>query len=236
MNGFVATKMRIFEMGLVYYWGTPRKKLDLGAHRHRTESSINGHFIKCIDAVKDYLDRFLDTNATDHQTSNLSRLLFEDWYRLIFAFFVAYKLSIKVVELPSWDTQYARSTFNLEAYLTTFSDKLRRMQSQSELVGDWSQGIDLFSVFPDILESAKVSFVMARDWPQSIPEELHVHIDVHRKRPSYVQDGHLGGSTNETGLGKCPATSFWRREALRVDAAADWTWFDRPEVAVVGGC
>jgi len=173
------------------------------------------YLAKCVDAIKDYLDSF---KAMDSAMDD--RLPLEEWLRLMLAFFVAYKLSAKLIELPGWDVSFVRVTIDLEVYLASFVDRFQFARLGADSVAAL-YGAGLYSVFPEILDSAKISYIMARDRPHEINNTLRVH--------SNLGGGEFGGDSlravgpAHTSRGReCPATGFWRNEARQADSTGEF--------------
>lgn len=200
-------------MGLVYHFRSRRSlsrtKADQGS-KLPAHSTLIANLVKAVDAAKEYLDCFLDT-----PTEIYNSLPLEEWFRLIVAPFVLYKLSIGLSEVPEWDAQIARETMDLERYMDILIDRLNTAH-----VGENSDRADnLFAMLPKIMESAKASFVAARDNPSMF----------HDRNQSHYDQGFAENDSTPTKCplsmsrrGKCPATGHLadRRTSIHGDSAA----------------
>ena len=226
MTRYHAAKIRLFEMGIIYTFDArePLTWVDKSSvSTIHAQNMLISNLSKSVDAIREYLDYFLSTNmAVDN------RLPLEEWFRFVLAFFVAYKLSVKLREFPQWDVRYARETLDLEKYLTAFIDRFRASQADQD-ISVASSGEDIYSVLPDVLESARASFIVARDHPEQIDSQFRAHID-----PGSVstKKGTSSGTTPfpSTAHKGCPATGFWRAEAVQ----ADTNWLTPPVEAFLG--
>lgn len=215
-TGYHTAKIRILEMGLVYHFG-PRVALnckDLAAEAlARTNDDINRHLTSCVDAIRDSLNALL---ATDPALDIFMPL--EENFRIIMSFFVAYKLSVKLIEVPQWDVNVARETFDLHDYLGRFMDRFRASQT-SEDFAVASAGHDIYSLLPDVLESARNSYLFARSNPDAVDDKFQVHVDL-----GAASKASAVPKVQKPSRGQCPATSFWTAEAMQVDMLDRYEW------------
>lgn len=224
-NSYHAAKIRICEMGLIYHCGVraPLAFVDRhGPDSARTRSFVITSLTKCVDAIKLYLDQFL---SMDPHVDN--SLPLEEWCRLTLALFVAYKLSVPLIELPSWDPRLAQETLDLELYLGAFVDRLHG-NCWNEDLSLALRNRSLYTVLPELLDSARTSFTQARIFMHTVPRGKQVHIDLLGEE--HFGDGestnaHFSGASSQ---GKCPVTEFWTREAPQVDLAEDLDWLNWP--------
>ena len=204
-----AVKAWIHEMGIIYTLAArnPLTWIDQSSvatlHAQRV---LVSNLTSSVDAIKDYLDYFLTTD-----TSIDNRLPLEEWFRFVLALFAAYKLSLKLKEFPQWDVRYIRDSLDLEVYFNAFIDRFRASQ-QAEDYNIASEGADIYSVLPEVLESARSSFIFARDHPDQIDQNFKPHIDPGSAKQSKKQ--HRKASPHHRG---CPATGFWTAEAIQAD-------------------
>ncbi|KAK3074892.1 hypothetical protein LTR53_002282 [Teratosphaeriaceae sp. CCFEE 6253] len=208
-----AAKIWIYEMGLLYHFRVSRKSPSASGLCSAAQRLLFGNLASCADAIKQYLDVVLAL-----ELAVCGALPFEEWCRFIMAFFVLYRLSIGPREVPEWDVQLCRQTIDLEMYLgraATFLRQASRLDS-----GSSSQG--LYYVLPDVLKSAKASYVAVRDTPEAVPPGSRVHLDL--SKPSQTARGPRVNNPS-TFLGErrgCPATGFWTHQALALDSDTDW--------------
>lgn len=142
-----------------------------------------------------------------------SSLPFEEWFRLIAAFFILYKLSAGHKDILDWNPRLCREIIDLEAYLRTVARLLRGAGSSAETVQ--TPRDEMYFVLPEILESAKHSYVLTRDAPSLVGPCHRVHIDLrHSRRP--------GTASALASVSKCPATGFWIDKALATDHETNW--------------
>ncbi len=165
-------------MGLVYRF-TARRLLAIpeddqkpGAPAVAAHPMLLANLVQGLDAAKEYLDYFLAVS-----TETYHQLPLEAWTRLIVAPFVLYKLSVGFAEVPEWNAHTARETIDLERYLCVLGDRLRSTMAERMPSGD-APGEDLFHMLPSILESAKGSFVAARDHPARFRDGVQAHYDL----------------------------------------------------------
>jgi hypothetical protein len=191
-------------MGLIYHFGARAPLFhedESNAATLQAQTMIVANLSKCVDSVRDYLDCF---RAMDPAIDD--SLPLEEWFRFIAAFFMAYKLSVKLIEFPQWNVQLARQSLDLEKYMSIFVDRLRRDSTNSDAV---SAG-DVYSVLGDILDGARSSFILVRDG------EFELHDDVCPHKTFDSEVGALGSKPAaqqrpaSLAQGKCPATSFWK--------------------------
>lgn len=215
-------------MGLIYDFA-PRSPIDWTNMSteiaRRTQAEITGSLIKCLDAIKDYFDHFLLMNSAMDD-----RLPLEEYTRFIFAFLVAYKLSVEMTELPDWDVHMARKTFDLEEYLTIFIERFQSSRREVNSAEFASKG-DVYSVLPEVLDSARSSYRMARAHPYAMPDRFRVHMDFGTQK--------AGGIATSVPLAtprsqKCPATSFWRSAAGQTHNSINMTWLTPPNEVAAG--
>ncbi|KAK3717731.1 hypothetical protein LTR37_005502 [Vermiconidia calcicola] len=164
VNRYHAAQVRIYEMGLLYHFQVDRRCSTV-PEAAAGQPYSRANLVSCVDAIKRYLDCFLALDPTLH-----IQLPYDEWSRLVVALFVLYKLSVGPKELPGWEVSICRSTIDLEAYL---SDVVGRLQhgNQPEDPPDVASG-GLYHLLPAILESAKASFVAARDTPHLVTPGL----------------------------------------------------------------
>ena len=203
-NRYHAVQIRIYEMGLLFHF----RNLNLPAEHQASVEATSANLLKCVEAIKQYLDTFLVLD-----TASFSSLPFEEWFRLIIAFFILYKLSAGPRDMPEWDVKLCRSRIHLEAYLTAVACRIR--ETAPTLACCPSPRDELYFVLPLVLESARDSYVLARDHPILLTPDHRVHVDL--RRPI-----RLGQGAGPASAPKCPATGFWIDKALTIDRESDW--------------
>jgi hypothetical protein len=204
-NRYHATKTWIYEMGLVYHFGARAplfREDETNAATLQAQTMIVANLSKCVDSIRAYLDCFQAMDPTMDDSLPL-----EEWFRFIAAFFMAYKLSVKLIEFPQWNVELARQSIDLEKYLTTF---VKRLRSHSPS-GDTVCSGDIYSVLPEILDSARSSFILARDFPHEIDDTFRVHVSVDSEQGLVGPQPRSRQQPSSLKQGKCPATSFWRQ-------------------------
>jgi hypothetical protein len=200
-------------MGLVYKFESLRP---LARNKNEKDNPITApnalliaNLIKCVDAVKEYLDSFLAMSISGYHSLPL-----EEWLRVILAFFVLYKLSVGLSEVPAWNADIARETADLETYLSLFLNRLKLAQP-IQISLSTNSADNLFSIFPLILENVKDSYMAARDNPSLFSDGIIAHDDL----------GALKAAQN------CPSTSSpsWRtNERVRCPGTSDLNALARP--------
>ncbi|KAK4554978.1 hypothetical protein LTR86_007744 [Recurvomyces mirabilis] len=215
-----AAKIWIFEMGMLYHFRVGQQP-SIPTTSIAVCSDISGNLVSCADAVKQYLNNFLAMSADP------GSLPFEEWCRLIMAFFVLYKLSAGPCEFPKWNVQLCRSVIDLELYLTAIADKLRRaMPIHDSLV---ASSMSMHRVLPNILESARHSFIAIKNDSRGLQSGHRVHLDLSEARTSaalIANSNNLVGNHTvaqpTTQRARCPATAMWASQALAFDWDVDW--------------
>ncbi|KAK5677598.1 hypothetical protein LTS10_010170 [Elasticomyces elasticus] len=210
---YYGAKIWVYEMGLLYHFRINRRCPIAQDLEYADQSPLIGNLVSCVDAIKQYLDVFLLTDALIRST-----LPFEEWCRFVLAFFVLYKLSVGLREVPAWDVELCRRTVDLEAYLSAAIENLRqaaRVQALSD-----NSARSLSQVLPDVLESVKASYRATRDSPSPMVPDARVHFDMSKKlRISTKSTTPSCGRQPPRG---CPAASFWTAQALDLDNSSDW--------------
>jgi hypothetical protein len=196
--------MRIFEMGLFYHFRVGNE----AAIPITQYPALNDNLIACVAMIKDYLDTLLAMDS-----SEWNYLPCEEWSRLIVTFFVLYKLSVGPREVSGWDVEICRSVIDTEKYLDAVAD---HVCSSRQSLKTSEETIDsIYFVLPDILRSARASFVTARDMPHLVKPGDRVHVDPSKKEVRAKIDG----PKIKRG---CPVTSSWTDRALLLDQETDW--------------
>lgn len=204
MNQYHAAKFRIYDMGLLFHF----RRHSPAQSRNLAPAGMDANLLSCAQAIKQYLDSFLLIDP-----SRYSLIPFEEWSRLVIAFFILYKLSAGSRDVPDWNTQLCRNTIDLETSLTTVARRLRG--TRSFLESSQPQRDELYFVLPLILETARDSYVLARDAPDLVGPGHRVHTDLTRS-------SRAEGTASSASILKCPATGFWIDKALAVDHGTDW--------------
>lgn len=171
-------------------------------------TSFESNLVTCVDSIKSYLETFLAMKPNMY-----SLLPFEEWFRLLISFFILYKLSAGSRDIPDWDVQKCRNIIDMEHYLTTLARLLRGIRSPMDT--ESSTRDEVYFVLPEIIESARDSYILTRDVPELIGPGHRVHIDLSRSRRK-------DESAASASKSKCPATGFWIDKALAVDRSSNW--------------
>lgn len=195
-------------MGLLFHF----RIRDTAVFSATNSPALVTNLLACADAIKAYLDTLL--SIEDVQWDSLP---YEEWNRLIVAFFILYKLCAGPREVSGWDVGMCRSIIDLEHYLETVADRVCIAGYTLESSTNTSEG--LFFVLPDILRSAKASFVAVRDTPHLVRPGDRVHMDLSKERIAEE----IARPKNQR---RCPATAFWYDRALVLDQETDWHGVD----------
>ncbi|KAL2844550.1 hypothetical protein BJY01DRAFT_186259 [Aspergillus pseudoustus] len=158
INGYHATKIRIYEMGLVYNYGHARRPVTAACPDSTLLSASPGlinNLIKCTESTKSYLDLFLTIPETEY-----ARLPFCIWYKVILALFVLYRLAVGVSEVPEWDVNLTLGTVDVERYLGLLADRLECLRMDSEVQNHNHKS--LFTMLPEVIGSVRMSYAMAK--------------------------------------------------------------------------
>ncbi|KAH8803339.1 hypothetical protein F5884DRAFT_847183 [Xylogone sp. PMI_703] len=202
---YYAANINIYEMGLVHRFETlrplARNKDEKGHAAPPPHPTLIMNLIKCVDSVKKYLDCFLTI-----PTSEYHRLPLEEWFRVIMACFVLYKLSLGLSEVPGWNVHIARETADLEDYLSLLLNRLKLTQpTQIPLSATCTD--DLFSIFPIILENVKDSYIVARDSPSLFSDGIIAHDDLGTQKSTQTFSSPSFSSDPANGRARCPGIS-----------------------------
>jgi hypothetical protein len=162
-----AVRVMIYEVGLVHRFGRQRTTVPKTHTQGFSDTldALNITFQSCVNAAKDYLDCFISTLTPEYH-----HLPFEEWTRLTLALFVLYKLAIGLPEVPGWDPEMARSTCDLDQYLTNLLNRLKPLPENATASFD-----TIFHIFPAIMESVKVSHKLACEHPSMFPQGFQTH-------------------------------------------------------------
>lgn len=200
-NAYYTVKIRIQEMGLVYRYG-PRNPPFPKAQDDSTLLSVPpmviSTLIKCVSSTKESLDSFLAIPITRH-----GNLPFATWYQVILTTFVLYRLSVGLPEAPEWNVEIAQQTVDLLSYFDTLLSYLQVMKlSPDRQIPTKS----LFSRLPEVMESVRTSYVLARGNLAEVRDSRNAH--------------HELKALNNTGpssqrLHRCPALRYSNRKVTQ---------------------
>jgi hypothetical protein len=169
--------------------------------------ALGENLLACVDAIKDYLDTLLAMDG-----SEWNHLPCEEWSRLIIACFILYKLSVGPREIIGWDVDVCRRRFDFAKYLDAVADHICNSRQSREMPETIES---IYLVLPDILRSARASFVVARDTPHLIKPGDRVHTDLSKEN--------IRAEINRPKIQRrCPVTSLWADRALMLDQETDW--------------
>jgi hypothetical protein len=203
-NRYHYAKIRIYEMGLLFHFRTREEGIVSAANA----TALSTNLLACVDAIKNYLDALLAPDGT-----NWDVLPCEEWCRSIVAFFVLYKLAAGPREILDWDVGMCRSSIDLAKYLDVVADRISH--SQRNLGPGLHPHEGLYFVFPAVLRSARLSFVLVRDSPHLVKPGDRVHMDMSKEQ---IAEEVARPNTRR----RCPATAFWTDRALMLDQETDW--------------
>ncbi|KAK5098841.1 hypothetical protein LTS08_006219 [Lithohypha guttulata] len=162
-----AVRVMVYEVGLVHRFG--RKRTSPTTTQFQGPSaeadSLMPTFQGCLNAAKDYLDCFLATPNSPQR-----HLPFEEWTRLTLALFVTYRFSVGIPEVPQWNPEMARTTCDLENYLTRLLGCL-----ESPTRPTTNGIVTMFHIFPGILESVKVAYSLVCEHPLMFQQGIKAH-------------------------------------------------------------
>ncbi|KAL5001032.1 hypothetical protein BDV10DRAFT_192527 [Aspergillus recurvatus] len=161
-SGYHAAKIRIYEMGLVYRYGQRKRPPASFLRDSMTSASsmVTLNLIQCLICAKDFLDTFMAIPEEEHYKLPLSV-----WYQLILAIIVLYKLSVGLPEISVWDRGIAQEAVNFPEYLDALAYRLRCPEFRRGAGTPPSNNRCLFTMFPDIMESVKTSFISVSERP-----------------------------------------------------------------------
>jgi hypothetical protein len=151
---------------------------------------------KCLVSAKELFDTFMAIPEGEHDKLPLSI-----WYQLILAIMVLYRLSVGLPEISNWGSEIAHDTVNLPEYLDMLTYRLRPAESKRRAESQPSNDKCLFTMFPDMVESVRASFISAsKHHTQNNACEISAH-------PSFV------GSNSAPSIqrNRCPGMRNLRR-------------------------
>ncbi|KAL3455335.1 hypothetical protein BJX64DRAFT_295152 [Aspergillus heterothallicus] len=166
-----ATKIRIYELGLVYNYGHSRHSANATSTPNPSSllqyssPALISNLIRCTESVKEYLDLFLTIPETEYHT-----LPFCIWYKVIIAIFILYRLSVGISEVPEWDVALAQQTVDIEVYLGTLVSRLEVLQKESSAANK-----SLYTMMPEIINSVRTSYVLASEDAAKVVQAQHPH-------------------------------------------------------------
>ncbi|KAL3495894.1 hypothetical protein BJX62DRAFT_144842 [Aspergillus germanicus] len=165
-HGYLAAKIRASDMGLAYNYGHSRRPSS--ALKDPTASTtcpaLITNLTRCTQLTKEYLDLFFTIPQTEYTS-----LPFCIWYKVVIAVFVLYRLSTGVSEVPEWDVTLTQQTFDVDEYF-------RRLSSHLEFLrADEVSNKSLFTMVPEIINSVRTSYDMARGGYGQALDARHPH-------------------------------------------------------------
>ncbi len=163
----------------------------------------------CLESTKQFCERFLAISADEYQN-----ICFVQWSAFIFATVVLYKLSIGISHLPEWNTEVARSTFNIEVFLDVLSSRIGRCHATLEQA-------DLFSLMGPILANVKRTYDRLKHLPQSCSasDTSSVHVTDFSKTSAGEP------LVSQMFQHRCPAFPFWRNQGSEMNSFGDLQCF-----------
>lgn len=190
-------------MGLVYRYGPRNPPVPKGQENSTLLSMpprVISNLIKCVSSAKESLDYFLAIPITRH-----SNLPFATWYQVILTIFVLYRLSVGLPEAPEWDVEIVHQGVDLMAYFDTMLSYLRVMKpSPDHQIATKS----LFSRLPEVMESVRTSYAVARG---NLAEIRDIHNAHHE-----LKDLNNTAPSSSRRLHRCPALRYSNRKVTQV--------------------
>lgn len=177
--------------------------------------------VRCLQGAKDFLDSFLTIPATEY-----CLLSAVQWYALIYATVIVYKLSAGLRSIPEWDVRVAREAAPLETYLETCCQRMEiAAASRNSTTDDEAGGNDLFSLMGPIWRNVKQTFERLKQLPQeeSARDTEKVHETSFSGKSVISKDQNAQPSLPPKRFEhRCPAYPFWKHQpgpAREVDEA-----------------
>lgn len=165
-------------------------------------SQVTLNLTKCVVAAKDYLDLFIAMPMDEY-----SKLPLATWYQAILSTMVLYRLCIGISDFADWDGDIAQETINLEQYLDALNSRLQSLEGKPAAESQCPPANYLFTMFPEILESVKASYISAKQGPSHASNGN----DPHR---SLVGHPTKGMPSSARGPYRCPGMRNLRRDFL----------------------
>ncbi|KAE8554404.1 hypothetical protein EYB25_002943 [Talaromyces marneffei] len=201
INAYHTVKIRIQEMGLVYRYGprkTPVPKAQADSTLLSVPPMVISNLIKCVTSTKESLDSFLAIPVTGHCS-----LPFSTWYQLILTVFVLYRLSVGLLEVPEWNVEIAQQTVDLQAYFDTLLSYLHIMKSSPDRQIPTKS---LFSRIPEIMESVRTSYALAREDIVEVRDSSNAHHELNASNNT---------ASSVQRLRRCPALRYSNRQVTQ---------------------
>lgn len=129
--------------------------------------------LRCLQGARDFFETFLTIPASEY-----CLLSAVQWYGLIYATVIIYKLSVGLKAVPEWDVEIARNLAPLEMYLDTCCERMEVASSTRQTDGEPGNGDDLFSLMAPIWHNVKQTYGRLKRLPQE--ESAHDRERVHQ--------------------------------------------------------
>lgn len=190
-------------MGIAYRYGRGGPTSPGPANSTSPQSSqVTLNLTKCVMAAKEYLDLFIAV-----PTDEYSKLPLATWYQAILSTMVLYRLCIGLSNIPDWDGRIAQESVNLEQYLDELNSRLQLVDGKPAAETQCSPANYLFTMFPEILDSVKTSYISAKQCSNHNNDGS----DPHRSLGGHPTKG-MPSSTR--GPYRCPGMRNLRRDFL----------------------
>lgn len=167
-------------------------KQNLSQSSHLVHPTVLENLFSCVHSINQYLTSFVTIAPAEYR-----RLPYVEWYRLISATFMLYKLSLGLHNVPGWEVNRVREIVDLGGYLNTIASRFSSVQDVFHARN--SSCTDLYSMFPGILDSVKEAYMLAKTCPDFTRDDIYAHSD--------FKDKH-GEQLNL--VSRCPALRFMR--------------------------
>ncbi|GFF22903.1 hypothetical protein IFM61606_08659 [Aspergillus udagawae] len=200
-NGYYAVKTRIQEMGLVYCYGQrrpPSPKAQEGPTILSAHPLVISNLIKCVSSTKEYLDSFFALPAAEQNS-----LPFSAWCQVLLTVFVLYRLSVGLPEVPQWNVEIAQQTVDLQDYIDKI---LSHLQAIKPLPDRQIPTRSLFSRLPEIMESVRTSYALAKENLAEVRDSRHAHHELKASNNT---------ASSVQGLHRCPAVRYSSRHVAQ---------------------
>jgi hypothetical protein len=205
-------------MGLVYRIRPKPPPPQALLHSSPDNSKILSCLVKCVESSKEYLDMFLDISTSDYY----SLPIFE-WFRIVFATFLIYRMSIGIVAISEWSPLLARETIDLEEYLSVIENRVASVETR--LPSNSSHSDSLFLMFSKLINSVKSSFVFARSQPD--PPELMKRAGPHFE----ALNNPSGGCIPQQYRPGCPAFHLFKKSKFSNEISSEDDKLARDKIA-----
>ncbi|KIW02787.1 hypothetical protein, variant [Verruconis gallopava] len=170
-SAYHCVRIQIYEMGLVYRCPNSKimdKNIANGAESRPVKPAVIANLVKSVEAAKEAYDFFLEIPPRSY--NYLSTV---EWSRITTITIIIYTLSVRFPGVPDWNRELARQTLEFEKYLGKLVDHINC--GRAEMSSSASLTPTMFALFPDILDSVRVTYAAITASPSNFPQGIRAH-------------------------------------------------------------